>query len=104
MTTTRDRTARLPTPHKTWWKAPLATSVPGLPLLAMEYSVARSHDGMDEYGALIYSALALFTLAWLLPPRRSMRTYRVVAASLGLGVVLLPLVLLLVLAASLAGG
>lgn len=104
MTTTQDRAPRLPTPHRTWWKAPLPASAPGLPLLAIEYGVIRAHDGMDQYGGLIYTALALFALAWLLPHRRSLRTYRGVTASLGLGVVLLSLMLLLVLAASTAGG
>ena len=77
-------------------------SLPGLPLLAVEYAVIRAHDGMNQYGAVIYWALALFTLAWVLPHRRSMRTYRMVAASLGLGLVLLPVALLSLLASATA--
>jgi len=89
--------------RRTWWKAPFVASVAGLPLLAMEYAVIRAHDGMDQYGAVLYCALALLTTAWLLPRRRSTRTLRMVTSCLGLVCVLLPLTFALLLGAALAG-
>ncbi|MFD3809282.1 hypothetical protein ACFWTC_38455 [Streptomyces sp. NPDC058619] len=102
MKTTQNHVTRLPALHKTWWKAPLVASLLGLPLLAMEYSVIRAHDGMGQYGVVIYGALSLLAIAWVLPHRRSMRTYRIVAASLALGWVFLPLLFALLLGAALA--
>ncbi|TGB13424.1 hypothetical protein [Streptomyces sp. MZ04] len=99
---TQNHVTQPPTFHKTWWRAPLVASSLGLPLLAMEYGVVRAHDGMDQYGAVIYWALALFAVAWVLPHRRSMRTLRMVAASLALGCVLLPVLFALLLGVALA--
>lgn len=102
MTTTQNPLTQSPTFHKTWWRVPFAASLLGLPLLAMEYGVTRAHDGMDQYGAVICFALALFAITWVLPHRRSLRTLRIVAASLALGTVLLPVLLALLLGAALA--
>jgi hypothetical protein len=93
---------RLPAPHKTWWRAPLVASAPGLPLLAAEYGVIRAHDGMGQYGAVIYWALALFTIAWVLPHRRSLRTVRVLAAGAALALTLLPALWALLLGLAMA--
>ncbi|MFD5267206.1 hypothetical protein [Streptomyces sp. NPDC058335] len=87
------------TPDRTWWKAPLIASVPGLPLLALEYGVLRSHAGMGQYGGGVHTALALFTLAWALPHRRSLRTLRVVAAGAALVVTVLPVALVVMVSA-----
>ncbi|MGW0537920.1 hypothetical protein [Streptomyces sp. NPDC003032] len=57
MKTTQNHVTRLTAFHKTWWKAPLVASLLGLPLLAMEYSVIRAHDGMGQYGVVVYGAL-----------------------------------------------
>ena len=92
----------LRTPHPTWWKAPLVASAPGLPLLAMEYAVIRAHDGMDQYGGVIYWALALYVLAWALPHRRTFRTPRALAAGAALVITVLPVGLLLLLGGLLA--
>ncbi|MGI5197352.1 hypothetical protein ACQEVY_27605 [Streptomyces sp. CA-288835] len=100
--TTQNDAVQLPAPHKTWWKAPLVTSLPGLPLLAWEYSLYWADGATSGYGLFLYWAMALFALAWALPHRRSVRTYRTVAASLGLGFVLLPVMLVLLLGAALA--
>ena len=83
------------TPHQTWWKAPLIASLLGLPLLWLEYGAVRSHGAMGQYGGGIYTALALFTVAWALPHRRSLRTLRVVAAGAALVVTVLPVALLM---------
>ncbi|WP_329220200.1 hypothetical protein OG352_26135 [Streptomyces sp. NBC_01485] len=100
--TTQHHGTRLPAFHRTWWKAPFAASVLGLPVLAMEYSVVRDHDGMGEYGGLIYSALALFALSWALPHRRALRTLRVLAAGAAVGITVLPVALLGLLSLMLA--
>ncbi|MFG2197175.1 hypothetical protein [Streptomyces sp. NPDC048639] len=102
MTTKQTHETPPSTRHTTWWRAPLVASLLGLPILAMEYSLIRAHDGMDQYGAVIYWALALFAIAWVLPHRRSMRTFRIVAAALALGTVLLPVLFALLLGAALA--
>ncbi|MFF0739051.1 hypothetical protein ACFYVL_01515 [Streptomyces sp. NPDC004111] len=95
MTTTQNQ--ELPALHKTWWKAPLVVSVLGLPILGVEFGLIQANDGMDQYGFVIYTALVLFALTWLLPHRRSLRTFRIVMASLALGWVLLPLLWALLL-------
>lgn len=76
----------------------------GLPVLALEYSVIRAHDGMGQYGAVIYWALALFATTWALPHRRSYRTLRILTAGAALAITLLPVTLLLLLGALLASG
>jgi hypothetical protein len=58
---------------------------------------------MGEYGGALYSALALFAIAWALPHRRSLRTLRILAATAALLITLLPVGLLLLLAALLSG-
>ncbi|WP_327317252.1 hypothetical protein [Streptomyces sp. NBC_01235] len=98
--TTQNATPRGHADHRTWWRAPLVASALGLPVLALEYSVIRSEaGGMDQYGAVIYWALALFTLAWVLPHRRSLRMPRILAAGAALLITLFPVGLLVLLAA-----
>ncbi|MFI1162199.1 hypothetical protein ACH4UM_00985 [Streptomyces sp. NPDC020801] len=46
--------------------------------------------------------MGLFTIAWTLPHRRSMRAYRMAAASLALGCALLPVLFAVLLGAALA--
>ncbi|MGX5186406.1 hypothetical protein ACWKT5_27460 [Streptomyces avermitilis] len=75
----------------------------GLPVLALEYSVIRAQAGMGQYGAVLYWALALFAVAWALPHRRSFRTFRVLTAGAALVITLVPVTLLLLLGAMLAG-
>ncbi|MFF3940853.1 hypothetical protein [Streptomyces phaeofaciens] len=99
---TRNSPPLPPTSHPTWWRAPLVASALGLPVLALEYGVVRAHDGMDQYGAVIHGALALFALAWVLPHRRSLRTPRLLAAGAALTVTVLPVGLLLLLGALLS--
>jgi hypothetical protein len=85
-------------PHKTWWKAPLIVSVPGLPLLTLEYGMVLAHAGMEQYGGMLHTALALFVLAWALPHRRSMRTPRVLTACAALVITVFPVGILALLA------
>ncbi|MEU9666841.1 hypothetical protein AB0E25_14850 [Streptomyces bobili] len=89
-------------PHTTWWRAPIIASLLGLPLLWLEYGLIRSHGAMDQFGGWIYTPLALFTVAWALPHRRSLRTPRVVAAWAALAVAMFPVAFLLVAAVMLA--
>jgi hypothetical protein len=99
MTTRNDGVTQLPVFHKTWWKAPLVASLPGLPLLAWEYSLCQGHG---EIWSVLYWAMGLFAIAWALPHRRSMRTLRVVTAAIVLGGTLLPALPLVLLGAALA--
>lgn len=93
---------RLDAPHPTWWKAPLIASLLGLPLLWLEYGLIRSHGAMDQFGGWIHVPLALLTVAWALPHRRSLRTLRVVAACAALAIAAFPVAFLLLAAALLA--
>ncbi|KRC95893.1 MULTISPECIES: hypothetical protein [unclassified Streptomyces] len=97
--TTQTAGTPLPEPHKTWWTAPFAASVFGLPVLATEYAVILDHDGMGQYGGMIYTALALYALAWVLPHRLSLRMPRILAAGAALLITLFPVGLLVLLAA-----
>ncbi|MFE3265811.1 hypothetical protein [Streptomyces sp. NPDC059215] len=99
--TTQTGVPRAPSLHTTWWKAPLVASLPGLPLLFWEYSLCRAHS---EIWQVLYWAMGLFAIAWALPRRRSLRTLRVVAATLALGCTLLPAFLLLLLAVLVVAG
>ncbi|MGW7048222.1 hypothetical protein ACWGDT_37210 [Streptomyces avermitilis] len=89
--------------HLTWWRIPLVASALGLPVLALEYSAIRAQAGMGQYGAVLYWALALFAVAWVLPHRRSFRTFRILTAVAALVITLLPVTLLLLLGVMLAG-
>ncbi|MEU7055155.1 hypothetical protein [Streptomyces sp. NPDC046197] len=100
--TTQNDSVQPPASHKTWWKAPLVTSLPGLPLLAWEYSLYQADGGPHDIGAVLYWAMGLFAIAWALPHRHSMRALRMAAASLALGCVLLPVLFAVLLGAALA--
>nr|BFD83787.1 hypothetical protein StreXyl84_31880 [Streptomyces sp. Xyl84] len=76
--------------HPTWWKAPFAATVIGLPFLVWEYCWFSSGDGAGSFGGILYWACGLLALAWVLPHRRSVRTARVLTAGAGLGCALLP--------------
>ncbi|MER6556259.1 hypothetical protein ABT300_00605 [Streptomyces sp. NPDC001027] len=97
--TTQTAAAQLPEPHKTWWRAPFAASVFGLPILATEYAVTRAHEGLGQYGGMIYTAMGLYALAWALPHRLSLRMPRILAAGAALLITLFPVGLLVLLAA-----
>ncbi|WP_189933340.1 hypothetical protein [Streptomyces aurantiogriseus] len=99
---TENSLPRLHTPHRTWWKAPLVASLPGVPLLAWEYSLFRADGSTSGFGVFLYWAMGLFALAWALPHRRSLRTLRVVAAGTALAVTLLPVVLAVLLGLAMA--
>ncbi|MEU2866282.1 hypothetical protein ACIQWL_49805 [Streptomyces mirabilis] len=89
--------------HPTWWRIPLVASALGLPVLALEYSAIRAQAGMVQYGAVLYWALALFTVAWAPPHRRSFRTLRILASGAALMITLVPVTLLLLLGVMLPG-
>ncbi|MDX3803713.1 hypothetical protein [Streptomyces sp. AK04-3B] len=97
--TTQTAGAPLHEIHKTWWRAPFVASVFGLPVLATEYAVILDHDGMGQYGGMIYTAVTLYVLAWVLPHRLSLRTPRILAAGAALLITLFPVGLLVLLAA-----
>ncbi|MEU3841462.1 hypothetical protein AB0E88_15695 [Streptomyces sp. NPDC028635] len=99
-----DDDLRPPTPHPTWWRAPLVASLCGLPFLVLEYWWFRSEDGIGALGGIFYWAVGLLALSWTLPHRRSLRTPRMLAAGAGLGCVLLPMLFALMLGVAMAGG
>ncbi|MFB7598862.1 hypothetical protein [Streptomyces sp. NPDC056160] len=76
--------------HPTWWKAPFAATVLGLPFLVWEYRWFASGDGVGSFGGVLYWACGLLAVAWVLPHRRAVRTARVLTAGAGLGCALLP--------------
>ncbi|MFF2129759.1 hypothetical protein ACFVW1_31125 [Streptomyces olivochromogenes] len=101
--TTQNAAPQRRTDHPTWWRIPLVASALGLPVLALEYSAIRAQAGMGQYGAVLYWALALFTVAWAPPHRRSFRTLRILASGAALTITILPVTLLLLLGAMLPG-
>ncbi|MFJ8592232.1 hypothetical protein [Streptomyces sp. NPDC093598] len=86
--------------HRTWWRAPLVTTLLGLPVLAWEYGWFRSHDGPGAFGGVLYWASGLLLLAWVLPRRRCPRGLRGAVAGAGLGCALLPLTFAILLGAA----
>ncbi|MGW4985496.1 hypothetical protein [Streptomyces mirabilis] len=78
-------------------------SAHGLPVLTLEYRTIRAHAGMDQYGPVLYWALALFAVTWAPPHRRSFRTLRILASGAAPIITLLPTTLLLLLSVMLPG-
>ncbi|WP_369170700.1 hypothetical protein AB5J49_24195 [Streptomyces sp. R28] len=60
----------------TWWKAPWAATVPGLPLLVCEFVLLGAERGVGLLGGAVYLAFGLLAVAWALPHRRSARMLR----------------------------
>ncbi|MEU4876707.1 hypothetical protein [Streptomyces sp. NPDC021608] len=100
--TTHDTAPHLRADHPTWWRIPLVASSFGLPVLALECAATGAQGGLGRYGGALFWALALYAVAWALPRRRSFRTLRILAAAAALTITVLPLALLLVLAALLS--
>ncbi|MGW1376898.1 hypothetical protein ACWD6P_21855 [Streptomyces sp. NPDC002446] len=80
------------------------TSLPGLPLLVWEYSLFQADGYTSGIEVVIYWAMALFVIAWILPHRRSVRGLRMAAAGTALGCAVLPLVFAVLLGAAMASG
>lgn len=99
----QDEVPQLNDSHASWWKAPLAASLPGLPLLAWEFGLFQS-TGTSGINKLILTGFCLFALAWFLPRRQSLRTLRTAISCTALGFAVLPLVLALLLTAAMASG
>ncbi|PWI16730.1 hypothetical protein DI272_23120 [Streptomyces sp. Act143] len=81
--------------HRTWWRAPLVASLPGLPCLALEYRWFASHHETGAFGGVLYWACGLLAFAWALPHRRALRPTRMTAAGAGLVLALLPMLWLM---------
>ncbi|MFJ7340765.1 hypothetical protein ACIQU3_10790 [Streptomyces sp. NPDC101110] len=97
-------TPPLRTAHRTWWRAPLAATLPGLPLLVLEYRWFASQDGPGAFSGVLFWAAGLLALAWVLPHRRSLRGLRIAAAGTGLGCALLPVAFAVLLGVAVAAG
>ncbi|WP_157852740.1 hypothetical protein RFN58_22105 [Streptomyces iakyrus] len=93
-----------PAAHRTWWRAPLVATLPGLPLLALEYRWFAAQDGPGAFSGVLFWAAGLIALAWVLPHRRSLRGLRITAAGTGLGCALLPVMFAVLLGAAMASG
>ncbi|MFB7653779.1 MULTISPECIES: MYXO-CTERM sorting domain-containing protein [unclassified Streptomyces] len=65
-------------------------SLLALPLVVLDYFWFASQDGPGSFGGVLYWAVGLLALAWVLPRRRSLRGPRIAAAGAGLGCALLP--------------
>lgn len=89
--------------HPTWWKAPLAASLFGLPFLVLEYRWFASHHETGAFGGVLYWAAALLVFAWALPHRRALRATRMMAAGAGLGFALLPMLWVMLAIAATSG-
>ncbi|MEW2614882.1 hypothetical protein AB0937_32835 [Streptomyces sp. NPDC047880] len=88
--------------HRTWWRAPLAATLPGLPLLVLEYRCFAAQDGPGAFSGVLFWAAGLLALAWVLPHRRSLRGLRIAAAGTGLGCALLPVTFAVLLGVAVA--
>lgn len=91
------------TTDTTWWKAPLAATLPGLPLLVGEFTLFFSDSRTGTIEVLLVLAAALLALAWLLPHRRSLRPLRLVTAATALGLALMPLAYAVLLGFAMTG-
>ncbi|MFJ6179900.1 MULTISPECIES: hypothetical protein [unclassified Streptomyces] len=96
--------SQLQAAHDTWWKAPMVATLPGLPLLVGEYGLFYRDGYTRGVELLIVGAMALITVAWLLPHRRSMRVLRMLAAGTALAIAILPLAYVLLLGMAMAYG
>ncbi|MER7001228.1 hypothetical protein [Streptomyces sp. NPDC000410] len=100
----QDHAPQLCTSHEDWWKAPLMTSLPGVPLLVWEYSLFQADGYTSGIEVAIFLAMGLLVIAWVLPHRRSLRGLRIATAVTALGFALLPLVFAVLLAAAMSAG
>ncbi|WMX47206.1 hypothetical protein RGF97_23635 [Streptomyces roseicoloratus] len=79
--------------HTTWWEAPLTATLIGLPLLVGEILMSGGIGGSTSVAEkLLYLAVVLLAVAWLLPRRRAWRVPRFVAAGSVLAITALPIV------------
>ncbi|MEU7042295.1 hypothetical protein AB0A77_14700 [Streptomyces varsoviensis] len=90
--------------HETWWRAPLIASVPGAPILVWEETLFYGDGYVSAIETLVWGAMALLVLAWVLPHRRAMRELRIAAAGISLGCSALPFGFAVLLGAAMASG
>ncbi|MFF5718868.1 hypothetical protein [Streptomyces buecherae] len=92
-----------PAPSVTPWKAPLAVSLVGLLIFALEYAwLWRSASGGLE--TIMIFAGVLFAIGWALPPRPSLHGLRMGLLSSALVISTVPLVLVLLLGLAMSAG
>lgn len=82
--------------HATWWRAPLVASSLAVPFLLLEYRWFASEGESGAFSGVLYWSFGLLAFSWLLPHRRSLRTPRMLAAGVALGLSLLPLLWVMV--------
>ncbi|MEY9992773.1 hypothetical protein ABIE67_004805 [Streptomyces sp. V4I8] len=91
-------------PDPTWWTAPFATTLFGLPLLVWECVIFGFDSYVSSLDAMVYGGLVLLVIAWTLPRHRSARMLRVTAAVAGLACAVLPLASLVLMGMAMASG
>ncbi|MEU8990972.1 hypothetical protein AB0C98_31990 [Streptomyces sp. NPDC048558] len=90
--------------HPTWWRAPSAATLLGLPLLVWEYGMFRADGCTSGIEVMILWGFALLAIAWALPHRRSLRMLRTTAAGAGLGCAFLPVLFAMLMAVAMTSG
>ncbi|MFE5795408.1 hypothetical protein ACFQ8C_22930 [Streptomyces sp. NPDC056503] len=88
----------------TWWKAPLAATLPGLPLLVGEFAFFAAEGYTSGFETMIALAAVLLALAWVPPYRRSLRTLRTTLAVTSLVVLAAPWALVLMMGLAMSSG
>ncbi|GAA4914840.1 hypothetical protein GCM10023237_38840 [Streptomyces coeruleoprunus] len=78
-------------------------SLPTVPLLVWEYLTFRAEGYTSGFETMVVLAAVLLAVSWLLPHRRSLRGLRFLAAGAAFTLALLPLLLVALMAAAMAG-
>ncbi|MFE0734543.1 hypothetical protein [Streptomyces sp. NPDC058855] len=96
--------ALTPDAHPTWWKVPLFTTLPGLPLQIGLFALFATEGGLGGLTPLLVLAPTLLAVSWLLPHRRPYHLARTTAAALSVALPLLPFATAILMAAATASG
>ncbi|MFF2780940.1 hypothetical protein ACFVU3_39365 [Streptomyces sp. NPDC058052] len=88
----------------TWWKAPLAVTLPGLPLLVGEFTFFGGGSHVSDIDVMMAIAAVLLVLCWLPPYRRSFRGWRITAACAALLLILAPWAMALLMGLAMSSG
>lgn len=79
--------------HRSWWAAPLAMSVLGVPMLLWEYFLFMADDYPASIDGVIWLGLLLFLIAWAPPWRPSVQWLRMAVVTTAFVCAVFPLLL-----------